>query len=68
MDINEYRKINESFRRRLVYHVGKDCGFFVELKGLSAGQILLGAGATARTVSTGTTKENEEKTNKLLAF
>lgn len=31
MDINEYRKINESFRRRLVYHVGKDCGFFVEL-------------------------------------
>ena len=44
MDINKYRKINESFRRRLVYHVGKDCGFFVELKGLSAGQILLGAG------------------------
>ncbi len=39
MDINEYRKINESFRRRLVYHVGKDCGFFVELKGLSAGQV-----------------------------
>lgn len=31
MGINEYRKVNESFRRRLVYHVGKDRGFFVEL-------------------------------------
>ena len=29
--IKDYRKVNESFRRRLVYHVGKDFGFFVEL-------------------------------------
>lgn len=27
----DYREVNESFRRRLVYHVGKDFGFFVEL-------------------------------------
>ena len=51
MDINEYRTINESFRRRLVYHVGKDCGFFVELKGLSGGQILLGAGDHASLIT-----------------
>lgn len=31
MEINAYRELNESFRRRLVYHVGKDFGFFVEL-------------------------------------
>ena len=27
----DYQKVNESFRRRLVYHVGKEYGFFVEL-------------------------------------
>lgn len=26
-----YRKVNETFRRRMVYHVGVDCGFFVEM-------------------------------------
>lgn len=31
MDITQYRKVNETFRKRLVYHVGKDSGFFVEL-------------------------------------
>lgn len=31
MDANQYRKVNETFRNRLVYHIGKDCGFFVEL-------------------------------------
>ena len=31
MDIAQYRKVNETFRKRLVYHVGKDSGFFVEL-------------------------------------
>lgn len=27
----DYQKVNESFRCRLVYHVGKEYGFFVEL-------------------------------------
>lgn len=29
--IKDYQKVNESFRRRLIYHAGIDCGFFVEL-------------------------------------
>ena len=29
--IKDYQKVNKSFRRRLVYHVGKESGFFVEL-------------------------------------
>ena len=31
LELSSYRKVNDSFRRRLVYHVGVDCGFFVEL-------------------------------------
>ena len=31
IDLLAYRNVNEAFRRRLVYHIGKDCGFFVEL-------------------------------------
>ena len=31
MDIKQYRKVNESFRRRLIFHVGIDSGLFVEL-------------------------------------
>ena len=31
MEINDYRKVNESFRRILIYHVGVDCGLFVEI-------------------------------------
>lgn len=31
MDISSYRKVNESFRRRLVCHIGIDSGFFVEM-------------------------------------
>lgn len=26
-----YRRVNEAFRRRMVYHVGVDCGLFVEI-------------------------------------
>ena len=26
-----YRRVNEAFRRRMVYHVGVDCGLFVEM-------------------------------------
>lgn len=26
-----YRRVNETFRRRMVYHVGVDCGLFVEI-------------------------------------
>ena len=26
-----YRRVNEAFHRRMVYHVGVDCGFFVEM-------------------------------------
>ena len=32
LDVASYRRVNESFRRRLVCHVGIDCGFFVELQ------------------------------------
>ena len=28
---SNYRRVNDSFHRRLVYHAGIDCGFFVEL-------------------------------------
>ena len=31
MDISCYRKVNESFRRRLVCRIGIDSGFFVEM-------------------------------------
>ena len=31
MEVCDYRRVNESFRKRLVYHAGIDCGFFVEL-------------------------------------
>ena len=31
LDVVSYRRVNESFRRRMVYHVGVDCGFFVEM-------------------------------------
>ena len=31
LDVMSYRKVNEAFRRRMVYHVGVDCGFFVEM-------------------------------------
>ncbi len=31
LDLSAYRKVNESFGRRMVYHVGVDCGFFVEM-------------------------------------
>lgn len=32
LDTESYRKVNESFRRKMVYHVGVDCGFFVEIQ------------------------------------
>ena len=31
MDVMSYRRVNETFRRRMVYHVGVDCGLFVEI-------------------------------------
>ena len=31
VEIIHYRKVNESYSRRLIYHAGIDCGFFVEL-------------------------------------
>ena len=31
LESKDYRKVNESFRRRLVYHVGNEYGFFIEL-------------------------------------
>ena len=31
LDVMSYRKVNEAFRRRMVYHVGVDCGLFVEI-------------------------------------
>ena len=31
LDVMSYRRVNEAFRRRMVYHVGVDCGFFVEM-------------------------------------
>ena len=31
LDISTYQKINNSFRKRLIYHSGIDCGFFVEM-------------------------------------
>ena len=37
MDISCYRKVNESFRRRLVCRIGIDSGFFVENFGTGVG-------------------------------
>ena len=31
LDLTAYQRVNESFGRRMVYHVGVDCGFFVEM-------------------------------------
>jgi len=31
LDSTLYRKLNESFRKRLICHIGVDCGFFVEM-------------------------------------
>ena len=31
LDLSSYQKVNGSFRRRLIYHAGIDCGFCVEL-------------------------------------
>mgnify|MGYP006974640731 FL=1 len=31
LNLESYRKVNASFRKRMVYRVGVDCGFFVEL-------------------------------------
>lgn len=31
LDVMSYRRVNEAFRRRMVYHVGVDCGLFVEI-------------------------------------
>lgn len=31
MEICDYQGVNKSFHRRLIYHAGIDCGFFVEL-------------------------------------
>lgn len=31
LDVSSYRKVNESFSKRMVYHVGVDCGLFVEI-------------------------------------
>ncbi len=31
LELSSYQAVNDSFDRRLVYHVGVDCGFFVEL-------------------------------------
>lgn len=34
LEISDYQKLNDSFHKRLVYHVGIDCGFFVELNNM----------------------------------
>lgn len=31
LNLESYRKVNASFRKRMMYRVGVDCGFFVEL-------------------------------------
>ena len=31
LDIGSYRRVNASFRKRMVYRIGVDCGFFVEM-------------------------------------
>ena len=31
LDVMSYRKVNEAFRRRMVYRIGVDCGLFVEI-------------------------------------
>lgn len=45
----DYRKVNESFRRRLVYHVGNEYGFFVELKYFTL--LLLGTVSTLESLA-----------------
>ena len=37
LEISDYQKLNDSFHKRLVYHVGIDCGFFVELNNMING-------------------------------
>lgn len=31
LELSTYQKVNNSFRKKLIYHSGIDCGFFVEL-------------------------------------
>ena len=31
LDLSSYQRVNDSFGRRMVYHIGVDCGFFVEM-------------------------------------
>ena len=31
LELSTWKKVNNSFRKRLIYHAGIDCGFFVEL-------------------------------------
>lgn len=31
LDVMSYRRVNDTFRRRMVYHVGVNCGFFVKM-------------------------------------
>lgn len=31
LNLTSYQQVNESYSRRMVYHVGVDCGFFVEM-------------------------------------
>lgn len=31
LDVMSYRRVKEAFHRRMVYHIGVDCGFFVEM-------------------------------------
>lgn len=31
LNVFSYRKVNKSFHRRMVYHIGVDCGLFVEM-------------------------------------
>ena len=31
LELSTWKKVNNSFHKRLIYHSGIDCGFFVEL-------------------------------------
>ena len=31
LDVMSYRRVNNTFRRRMIYHAGVDCGLFVEI-------------------------------------
>lgn len=31
LDLSSYQRVNRSFERKMVYHIGVDCGFFVEM-------------------------------------